>query len=902
MRKFAAVLALVPCLFGQVPYASSRSPSTEPIENYANRGAAAVWQSLKKLHTRASLIMITAHPDDEDGGMLVWASRGIGARVALLTLNRGEGGANVMSPDYFDALGLVRTEELLAAGRYYGVDQYWTRMIDYGFSKTLEESLSKWGHDNVLRDVVRVLRTTRPLVVTSVFVGGPSDGHGNHQAAGLLAKEVFQAAADPKVFPEQIREGLHTWAPLKDYAHVPFFGPDKDKLEANVEVPEDAYDPLLGFSYSQVSREGLGHQKSQNGGTGIPAVNSYKSPYHRFASKIPVKDKEDSFFDGIDISLEGIASLVTSGDSRFLRDGLREINADVEKARTQFSATHPEAIAGLLADGLKKTGALIDRVKSSSLSESDKYDVIHELDVKQVQFNDGLAAALGISVRATVAPDQPLNPLYARFLGDPDTFRVAIPGQAFKVNVHVASQSESSVTLSDVALRNTDGKSWSVKGSGIPAGALKSRDAVDIEYRVQVPGDAVFTRPYFSRPNIEQPYYTINDERYLDLPRAPYPLEAWAEFRFGAAAIQVGQVVQSVKRVTGYGAVLEPLVVGPAISVAIAPRAGIVPLHAKSFPVTVILHSNVKGQATGGLRLELPSGWRSEPATMEFSTAQDGEDQSVAFQVTPSNLEEREYQITAVADYGGKQYREGYHITGYAGLRPYFLYSPSTYRTSGVDVNVAPGLKVGYITGSGDDVPASLAHLGIKVTSLGPAELATGDLSGLDVILLGVRTYAAREDLKTNNGRLLDYVRNGGVVVVQYNTPEFDHNYGPYPYVMSQDPEEVTDEASRVDLLNPGHPVFTWPNKITAKDFEGWVEERGSKFLKSWDSRYEALLSTHDAGQEPQKGGLLYARYGKGIWIYNAYAFYRELPEGVPGAYRLFANLLSLPRNPNVNR
>jgi hypothetical protein len=270
----------------------------------------------------------------------------------------------------------------------------------------------------------------------------------------------------------------------------------------------------------------------------------------------------------------------------------------------------------------------------------------------------------------------------------------------------------------------------------------------------------------------------------------------------------------------------------------------------------------------------------------------------VTFQVTPGALGEKQYQITAVAEYDGHGYTEGYETTGYPGLRPYFLYRPATYKLSGVDVTVAPDLKVGYIMGSGDDVPSSLEHLGIKVITLGDADIATGDLSKYDVLLLGVRTYAAREELRTYNSRILDYVKNGGVAIVQYNTPEFDHNFGPYPYSMTSNPEEVTDEVSKVEVLAPSNPIFTWPNKITQKDFTGWVEERGSKWMKSWDPRYEALLETHDEGQEPQKGGLLYAKYGKGVYIYNAYAFYRELPEGVPGAYRLFANMLSLPKNP----
>jgi len=231
-------------------------------------------------------------------------------------------------------------------------------------------------------------------------------------------------------------------------------------------------------------------------------------------------------------------------------------------------------------------------------------------------------------------------------------------------------------------------------------------------------------------------------------------------------------------------------------------------------------------------------------------------------------------------------------------LRPYNLYRSSTYRTTGVDAKVAPGLNVGYIVGAGDDVPQSLVNLGINVHFLTADDLASGNLSKFDAIVLGVRTYAVREDLKTYNSRILDYVKNGGVVIVQYNTPEYDHNYGPYPYKMGFNPEEVTDEHSKVEILDSANPVFTWPNKITTRDFENWVEERGSKFLESWDPAYEPLIETHDPGQAPQKGGLVYAKYGKGVYIYNAYAFYRQMPDGVPGAYRIFANLISLGKNP----
>jgi hypothetical protein len=487
------------------------------------------------------------------------------------------------------------------------------------------------------------------------------------------------------------------------------------------------------------------------------------------------------------------------------------------------------------------------------------------------------------------------------FLGDPETMRVAIPGQTFGVKVHVVNQSGTAVTLERTSVESYRQKEpWLVTPATAASGAEIANDQpVEVRFTVKVPDNASYTRPYFSRPDIEQSYYDISDERFLNKPLAPYPLAAWADLSYEGAPIRIGQYVQTVKRITGQGSVFEPLVVAPAVSVAIAPRAGIVPLDAKAFPVTAVIHSNVKGPAKGTVRLQLPNGWTSQPASTAFATTDDGQDQSVTFEVTPRNLSEQPYQITAVAEYGGRHYAEGYEVTGYPTLHPYYLYRPATYKTSGVDVKMAPGLKVGYVMGSGDDVPASLEHLGIKVTFLAPADIASGDLSKYDVIMFGVRTYAAREDLRTYNNRVLDFVKNGGVLIVEYNTPEFDHNYGPYPYTMSSNPEEVTDEVSKVEILAPANPIFNWPNIISEKDFSGWVEERGSKWMKSWDAHYEALLETHDEGQPPQKGGLLYAKYGKGIYIYNAYAFYRELPEGVPGAYRIMANMLSLAKNPS---
>ncbi len=907
---------------------SSSAPAQKPaIEAMAlpfDRGAAALWQSLQKLHTRASLLMVTAHPDDEDGGMLTYESRGQGAVVTLLTLNRGEGGANVMSSDYFDALGLVRTEELLTADRYYGVQQFWTRVCDYGFSKTKEEALEKWGHDRVLADVVRVVRQARPLVITSVFVGGLTDGHGNHQVAGQMAQEVFKAAGDPAMFPEQIKEGLKPWKPLKVYARVPFvpvtekgiynyadgkYYPaefrnytdgtvTKGALSPDVEISEGEYNPILGLTYEQVSSMGLGHQKSQNGGTGLASADQLMSPYHRFASAISASGKEGTFFDGVDVSLAGIASLVPGSDKAFLITGLAQINASVEKAINEFSARQPERGASTLAEGLKATDNLIDRVQTSNLSADAKYDVIHELAIKKVQFERALNESLGITVVAAVTPEnEPTGP-FARFFGTPATFQTAIPGQKFWVKVHATNPTKIPLDVVSVTLESPNGEQWTIDPPSQKATTFTAEQPVNVRFTVQAPAQASFTRPYFTRPDIEQAYYDIQNQKYLNLPEVPYPLSARVQMAIKGVRFEMSQVVQSVKRVTGEGTVLEPLRVGPAISVSISPQAGIVPLGTKSFDLTVAIHSNVRGPAKGKVKLDLPEGWKAPQ--QEFSTAKDGEDQTLNFRVTPGSLQEKPYSITATATYEGQEYREGYHEVGYSGLRSYPLYRPSSYRTSGVDAKVAPGLNVGYVTGAGDDVPQSLSNLGIQVHLLSSEDIASGNLSQFDTVILGVRAYAVREDLKTFNGRLLEYVKNGGVLIVQYNTQEYDHNYGPYSYKMGSNPEEVTDEQSKMEILAPSNPVFTWPNKITSKDFENWVEERGSKFLASWDTAYTPLLETHDPGQEPQKGGLLYAKYGKGVYIYNAYAFYRQLPDGVPGAYRLFANMISLAKSPEM--
>jgi len=931
---FAISLMILASLFGALFAAGAQSLSSyqpgfaTPLA--IDSGSAGLWQSLQKLHTRASLIAIVAHPDDEDGGMLTYESRGQGVDATLLTLNRGEGGQNVMSSDYWDQLGLVRTQELLAAGNYYGVHQYWTRVADFGFSKTIEEAMKNWGHDRVLYDVVRVVRMTRPMVVTSSFAGNVSDGHGHHQVSGEMAQEVFNAAADPNVFPDQIAAGLLPWKPLKVYARVPFARVTEKGIydyatghwepvrfrnyvdgtwidgipSTTLNIPEGSYNALFGRSYMIVGREGLGMQRSQNGGIAVPSIRPFDSPYHFYASRVSttLPAHEDSFFDGIDTSLAGIASYAPADQQAAWTARLNELNATVESAIANFKAIDPARTAPLLAQGLAQVNGLIADLDKSNLPAEAKYNMKHELLVKQAQFSTALEQALGLSVLATLkgqAPNAGHGP-FGDLMNEP-TAQTVIPGESFSVNVHVANESNQPIAIEKAELLSHAGDGWSFSTNKPVTGELPGGAARDQIVSVTAPANAELTRPFFTRPNLEQSYYDLLDPRYLGLPTTPYPLTAEIQYKYNGVSATLEGVVQSIHRYTGLGPVPEPLLVAPAISVTVSPQAGIVPLTGASMHLQVVVHSSVKGPAQGTVRLQLPKDWRSTPESASFALANDGDEQVIVFNLVPQSLSAQPYTITAVAEYDGHQYTQGFQNTGYMGLRPYPFYRDAVFHTSGVDVRVAPQLKIGYIAGTGDDVADSMQDLGINVSFLSADDIAKGDLSSYDAIVLGIRAYAARPELKASNHRLLDYTRNGGTILVQYQTGEFDHNYAPYPLSLSSDPEKVVEEDGEVSIQLPNDPLLNWPNKITLDDFKNWVEERGHGFIRTWDTRYIAPTEMHDAGQDPQKGGLLYAPYGKGTYIYVSYAFFRQMPEGVPGAFRIIANLISAGKNPGLH-
>jgi LmbE family N-acetylglucosaminyl deacetylase len=900
------------------------APAIEAVPLPENRGAAALYQSLKRLDTTASLMTITAHPDDEDGGMLTYESRALGVRTALFTLTRGEGGQNAMSAAYDDALGLIRTNELLRAGEYYGLDQqYWGTVADYGFSKTMEEALQQWGHERVLYDAVRAVRLYRPMVVCSVFVGGVTDGHGHHQVAGMLAQEVYNAAGDPKVFPDQIAAGLEPWTPLKVYARVPGFSlspkgmydyatgkyapvrfhdyvnhTDIDGVPpTNLTIEEGQWDPLLGQSYFQIARRGLGEQRSQHEGPTVPLAGEASSAYHRYGSRVPTGNEEHSFFDGIDTTLPGLATMA-GPQGAFLKQPLAGMHQLLTEALATYAPEHPEKTAPALAEVSRRLAKLLADVQASSLGPVPRASITRELEIKQQQANEALAQALDLQMTALLTPTSSRRGLNLFDSGKgslpltpEETPTQVTPGAEFAVRVHVLAPA--GVTLASVSVEPPAAEHWRIQEASRPGLEEKIGVHGDVVFRVTVDPQAKPTSPYFTRPSVEQPYYDLTGPRYRNLSFAPYPLTGVAEFRYQGVPIRLAQAVQTMHNEVGPGAVYAPLVVTPELSVSLGQQTVIEPLGTQH-DLTVPAHLHATHDVTGTLRLELPAGWQATPPSSEFHLRA-GEDTSLPFHIHAPALEARSYPITAVAESERRRFTAGFQTAGYGALIPYNLYRPARVELRGIDVTVDAGRRIGYVMGTGDTLPDAIEQLGLRADELSAGDLTTGDLSRYQTIVLGIRAYAARPELGLVNGRLLAWVHDGGTLVVMYQGPEFDHGYAPYPMHLNQSgiPERVVDERAPVELLDAADRLLTTPNHITEADFSDWVEERGHSFMSEWAPEYKAPTETHDPGQDAQRGGLLHATYGTGEYIYVAYALHRQTPEGIPGAYRLLANLLS---------
>jgi LmbE family N-acetylglucosaminyl deacetylase len=893
MKKSWWILFLV--LLVAIAGSQAGNHNTYPLPE--DRGTAGTLAALEKLPVYVRVLQTTAHPDDESAGTLTWLSRKFHAQTALFCLTRGEGGQNILGSEKYEELGLVRTGELLEACRYYGTDLFFGSVLDFGFSKSAEETLSKWNHDSTLAEMVRFIRQWRPTILISRFQGSSADGHGHHQAAGILTCEAFRAAADPN-FPNQIRSGLPPWRITKLYLSSPM-GPMSGNFGGNaaawtVRVPVGDYDPVLGRSYREIAMEGYSKHRSQGDGAAYAMPGSSYEYFKLEESSVGLKPKENTFFEGIDTSLTAIANLASakSDSVPFLRETLSEVDQAASEALHSFQVSQPEKSAAAVSKGIQTLATLVGRVKSSSITWPERILLLDALETKQKDFQEALNAVLGIYLVVQ-------TPEYT-----------GVPGEKLPVTTTFYNRGSGIVYQGSISIR-ASGKVTPEKAK--VSVQLSPGDVGTYQYSIEFAPDARVTEPFWY---LEKPGDTRYKMRSTENEFAPFgKSEISAEAIFQGKGQQVAPITAIAEAQAGSplrGTDFVDFQIVPELSVTLDPTFCISPLSSSSercsFQATVL--NNRKGETHGTLKLHSGAGWKFQPEATEFKLSRKGETYTATFSVQiPAGTKAGNYSLEASATTDGREFRRGYHVISYPENWTRNFYFPAQSRIERFNISIAPKLTVGYIPGSGDDVPGALEQLGVRVQMLSGSDLQSGDLSRFKAIVAGIRAYNVNEDLRANNKRLLDYVSQGGTLIVQYVRPErfapgsigSSFPFGPYPMSVS-DSDRITVEDSPVKILDPANPVFSRPNKITEADFQGWVQERGLYFSSSWDSHYQPLLSGNDPGDQPQNGGMLYTKYGKGHFIYTGYSWFRQLPAGVPGAFRIFANMLSLGGNENAEK
>jgi LmbE family N-acetylglucosaminyl deacetylase len=835
-----AFLALLLCLF-PLPPAFAQSPFS---------GTPAIEQSLEKLTVLGSVLMIAAHPDDENTAILAYYARGRHMRTGYLSLTRGEGGQNLIGPEQGDLLGLIRSHELLAARQIDGAEQFFTRAIDFGYSKTPEETFEKWGHERVLSDVVWVIRRFRPDVVILRFSGTPKDGHGQHQVSAIVGKEAFFAAGDPTRFPEQLKI-VQPWKARRLMFNSFSFTREMEKEAAatpgRIEVDTGAFNPVLGVSYSQIA----GMSRSMHRSQGMGATQR-PGPSKQFlvpvAGDALAKDAKD-VFDSIDTTWERLP-------------GGAEAGHILEEAVRTFEPDHPERTIPLLL----KAHPLIAAIAATDAPWARE---------KLVELNEAIALCAGLWLDANA-----------------DNYAV-VPGATVEVSYTALNRSSFPMALDSLTLEGMGVESHAAAHDPAQHAALGLEQPVNAQLQCAVPADQPYSQPFWLREPKQGDTYTISDQRMVGLPDDPPLLNLRFGIEAGGVAVDLVRPVRHryVDRVDGEQT--RALTVVPPVALNLPQDVVLFP-NGDARKVEIEVRAGVP-KVAGDVRVALDAGWSAEPVARPFEQAQEGQQQPLAFEVKPAPGPDPPALLRGVARLtereAGREIAVGMLVISHPPLPPLTVFPPAVVKLVRADVRVTAH-KIGYVMGAGDEMPEAIRQLGCEVTLLSASDLEQRDLSEFDAIVTGVRAYNTRPDLRVNLPRLLDYVRNGGKLIDQYNV--MDGNLvpmGPYPFKIGHD--RITVEEAPVKFTNLSNPLLSKPNEITQKDFEGWVQERGLYFASEWDPRYQTVLESHDPGEKPLAGGMLYTRYGKGVYIFSGYAWFRELPAGVPGAYRLFANMLS---------
>jgi LmbE family N-acetylglucosaminyl deacetylase len=923
MRKTILVLAV---FFAAASAHSTAQHQLVPVSQL--KGAPALELALRKLDTVGNFMMTTAHPDDENNAMLAYFSHGKGFRTSLVTATHGEGGQNEIGPELFEALAVLRTEELAAAHRFDGADQYFTRAIDFGFSFSVEETLEKWGHQEILGDYVRMIRTIRPDVIIGFVFDGDGGGQ-HHQTSSRLTLEAFRAAADPAKFPEQIKEGLRAWQPKKFYYTAGFGGPPPARAPGAAGAPGapatrpgqvgtaadeaptmlnfnggDMFDPILGRTYNELASEARSMHKCQGmsqllalpastGGGGGPmgggpgGVRNYRLRDTVLDGGVARTDRE--VFDGVDTSLRSLLTFAPSAPAE-LGTGLDRISAAVVEARQAMAAGSESATVAPLTRGLKALRDVRSWLASSSLSDSAKYEIEFRLAQKEPQFAKALMLATDVRIDA-VARDG-----------------LVVAGQPVAVDLMAANRGKVPV---NVAITTT-GFGVAEQAACEASAPLTPGSSRNCGRTLTVPADARLTAAHF-HTGTQGARYVFDADVPFGLPFRPTPYTATFTMTVDSTPFTITLPIQARTDVDIFaGEKRQEITVVPAFAVATTPDTVIVPLKpatpiSKDVRVTVTNHA--KGAATAEVTLEVPPGWRATPPTQPVTFTREDESATVRFMLQPPAAAVlasaamkpggNQFKVNAVVKSGTGTFNQGYQVVEYPHTTRRHVLSAPQVTVKALDVNVKPNLSLGYVMGVGDEVPAALIQLGVKLTLINPEELAWGDLSHYDVIMTGVRAYERRVDLRANNQRLLDYAKAGGTVIVQYNKFEFnDAQYGPFAAKVGR--ERVTDENAEMKLLQPQHPAFNTPNAIGRADWAGWVQERGLYFLDEAgrDPQYQDLIEFTEPfpyNKGVKRGALVEAKVGQGRWLYVGLGLWRQLPAGTDGAFRLMANLISLP-------
>ena len=844
---------------------------------------------LRQLNSTGTFLSIVAHPDDENNALLALLARGQGHRTVLLSATRGDGGQNEIGAELFDALAVLRTEELLAAHRLDGAEQLFTRAVDFGYSFSQEETFARWGREEVLGDIVRIIRTVRPDVISAMSPEGQFGGQ-HHQASAILAQEAFAAAADPARFPEQIAAGLRPWQAAKFYfrAGFPFGmgfgppgffrGPDPDPALTTVDL--GGYDALLGRTYAEIGSRARSMHKCQGMSqlVALPA-GAVGAQYRLAGTTLPAPRPagETSLFAGIDTTVEGLARLAGPHPPEALTRGLAALGRAARGALQAFEGAGMAVAREPVIAGLEAVRGLRAALGGMGLPAGAAEEIDLRLEAKERQFER--AALLAHAVRLEALADDGL----------------VTPGQPLDVAVLAANQGDVAVRVGAVRLSGFDAPDGACGAEPLAAGGVYR-----CEQAVTIPPDSAATGIHWSHVDGAD-RYAFDPDAPFGAPFRPTPFRATFDIEVDGARISIERPVEHRYASDIFaGEKRMELHVVPRFAVSMSPEIAVVPAGGGGpREVRVTVTNTAPGAAAGDVTLELPSGWRAQPERVSVRFSREDESRTVRFTVTAGASVATaggEHGIRAFVEESVQRYDQGFQVVEYAHTARRHVGRPAAGTFKVIDVSVAPDLAVGYIVGVGDAVPQAIEQLGVQLELIDADELAWGDLGRFDVIVTGVRAYERRQDLRANNDRLLEYVENGGVAIVQYNKFEFNQaQYGPLPAEVSRN--RVTDENAPVSIIARDHPAFAWPNRIGAPAWSDWVQERGLYFLGEKDPAYVDLVELEDSFEwNPgvKRGALVELQHGRGRWLYVGLGLWRQLPAGTPGAYQLLANLLSL--------